>query len=207
MSESGPSCRSSKELGSARSALIAGFARIELMTPSELLDLAWSYPLFEALYGPALAAVRPRLRDAGGALPLQVRAHAGPPERDRGSAAGRRGRRILRTGALGSADAGALPSPQRPHIPDDATWRPHGTFFSPTMKGSMSSMPNVAASKTARDREPRREGQAPRSVPRAASGASPWPARHSAPYTADERPRPLGFEPAGLDAVFCRYAM
>src|SRR5882757_6467259 len=50
-SESGPSCRSSKELGSARSARIAGFARIELMTPSELLDLAWRYPLFEALYG------------------------------------------------------------------------------------------------------------------------------------------------------------
>ena len=31
--------------------MVAGFARIELMTPSELLDLAWSYPLFEALYG------------------------------------------------------------------------------------------------------------------------------------------------------------
>jgi hypothetical protein len=27
------------------------FARIELMTPSELLDLAWSHRLFEALYG------------------------------------------------------------------------------------------------------------------------------------------------------------
>jgi hypothetical protein len=51
VSESGPSCRSNKELGSARSALVAGFARIGLMTPPELLDLAWSYPLFEALYG------------------------------------------------------------------------------------------------------------------------------------------------------------
>jgi hypothetical protein len=30
---------------------VVDFARIELMTPSELLDLAWSYPLFEALYG------------------------------------------------------------------------------------------------------------------------------------------------------------
>ena len=48
---SGPSCRSSKGLGSARSALVAGSVRIELMTPCELLDLAWSYPLFEALYG------------------------------------------------------------------------------------------------------------------------------------------------------------
>src|ERR1700686_2842194 len=51
MSESGPSCRSRKELGSAGFALVAGFARIELMKPSELLNLAWSYPLFEALYG------------------------------------------------------------------------------------------------------------------------------------------------------------
>src|SRR6202048_836572 len=51
VSESGPSCRSSKERGSARSALVAGFSRIDLMTPSQLLDLAWSYPLFEALYG------------------------------------------------------------------------------------------------------------------------------------------------------------
>src|SRR6516162_338262 len=51
MNESGPSCRSSKELGFARSLCVADFLRIDLMPPSELLDLAWSYPLFEALYG------------------------------------------------------------------------------------------------------------------------------------------------------------
>ena len=51
MEESGPFYRSSKELGSARPPQVVDFARIELMTPSELLDLAWSYPLFEALYG------------------------------------------------------------------------------------------------------------------------------------------------------------
>ena len=51
MNESGPSCRSNIELGSARYARVLDFARIELMTPSELLDLAWSYPLLEALYG------------------------------------------------------------------------------------------------------------------------------------------------------------
>src|SRR5215510_2074104 len=53
MSESGPSCRSSKELGSAHFPRVEDFARIELVTPSELLDLAWSYPLLEALYGAA----------------------------------------------------------------------------------------------------------------------------------------------------------
>ena len=51
MSESGPSCRSSKELGSAHFPRVEDFARIERVTPSELLDLAWSYPLLEALYG------------------------------------------------------------------------------------------------------------------------------------------------------------
>src|SRR5262249_51177409 len=80
MSESGPSCRFSKELGSAHFPRVEDFARIELVTPSELLDLAWSYPLLEALLWPPLAAVRPRLRDAGGAVPLQVRAYAGSPE-------------------------------------------------------------------------------------------------------------------------------
>src|SRR6516162_2253338 len=51
MNESGPSGRSNKELGFARSLCVADFLRIDLMPPSELLDLAWSYPLFEALYG------------------------------------------------------------------------------------------------------------------------------------------------------------
>src|SRR5260221_5535387 len=94
-----------------------------------MAGLGLELPFVRSLLGPALAAVRSRLRDAGGAFPIQVRAHAGPPERDRGSAAGRRGSRILRTGALGSADAGALPSPQWPHISDDTAWRPHGAFL------------------------------------------------------------------------------
>ena len=34
-----------------------------------------------------------------------------------------------------------------------------------------------------------------------AGRAPPWPTRHSSPRTADERARPLGFEPARLDAV------
>src|SRR5262245_29218665 len=52
-SKSGPSCRSSKELGSPVPCWLRWFiARIELMmTASELLALAWTYPLFEALYG------------------------------------------------------------------------------------------------------------------------------------------------------------
>src|SRR5215467_8457980 len=54
MSESGPSCRFSKELGSAHFPRVEDFARIELVTPSELLDLAWSYPLLEA----SMAAAR-----------------------------------------------------------------------------------------------------------------------------------------------------
>src|SRR5262249_7837937 len=78
---------------------------------------------------PALAAVRSRLRDAGGALPLPIRARADPPERAPGSGAGRGGRRILRIGAFGSADAGALPSSQRPHLPDHAARRPHGAVL------------------------------------------------------------------------------
>jgi len=51
MSESGPSCRSSKELGSTHFPRVEDFARIDLVTPSQLLDLTWSYPLLEALYG------------------------------------------------------------------------------------------------------------------------------------------------------------
>src|SRR5258705_4597820 len=78
MSESGPSCRSSKELGSARSALIAGFARIELMTPSELLDLAWSYPLFEALYGRRSRRFGLRFEIPGGPLRCQAAHTPGP---------------------------------------------------------------------------------------------------------------------------------
>src|SRR5262249_51404964 len=79
MSESGPSCRSSKGLGSARSALVAGFARIELMTPCELLDLAWSYPLFEALYGRRSRRSGPAFRIPGGPLPHRCPPPPGPP--------------------------------------------------------------------------------------------------------------------------------
>src|SRR6185312_15668929 len=53
---------------------------------------------------PALPAIRPRLRDARGPFPLQVRARAGPVDRTR---------------VLGSADTGTLPSPKRPDLPDD----------------------------------------------------------------------------------------
>src|SRR5215471_200390 len=101
------------------------------MTPTELLGPGLELPIVRGPLWPPLTAVRPRLRDAGGALPLQVRAYGGSPERDRGGTAGRRWRRILRTCALGSADAAsdALPSSQRPHIPDDAARRPHGAVL------------------------------------------------------------------------------
>src|SRR5689334_624024 len=100
MSESGPSCQSSKELGSAHSALVAGSCEDRADDTVRIAGPDLELPIVRSALWPALAAVRPRLRDAGGALPLQIRAHAGSPERDRGSAAGRRGRRILRTGAL-----------------------------------------------------------------------------------------------------------
>src|SRR5258705_9057409 len=79
MSESGPSCRSSKELGSVRSARIAGLARIELMTPSELLDLAWRYPLFEALYGRRSRRFGLAFEKPGGPLRLQCPPTPAPP--------------------------------------------------------------------------------------------------------------------------------
>ena len=117
------------------------------MTPSELLDLAWSYPLFEALYGR-----RSRRFGLGFEMPegpfRYKSAHAPVPLSEIeeallvGAGAGFSGLRVL-----GSADAAALPSPQRPHIPDDA--RPAATprCSSPTTKGFMSSTTDVAASK------------------------------------------------------------
>ena len=78
------------------------------MTASATARPGLELPAVRGALRPALAALRSRLRDAGGAVPLQVRARAGSAERARGSAAGRRRRRILRPRVLGSADAGAL---------------------------------------------------------------------------------------------------
>ena len=124
------------------------------MTASELLDLAWSYPLFEALYGR-----RSRRFGLGFEMPegpfryKSAHTHAGPPERDRGSAAGRRGRQILPGLALWDLPTpAALPLPQRPHIPDGFGLAATRRFSSPTMKGSMSSMRTSRRATCARSR-------------------------------------------------------
>ena len=101
------------------------------MTPSELLDLAWSYPLFEALYGRrsrrfGLGFEMPegpfRYNSAHTAVPLSGIEEA------------------LLVGA-GAGFSGLalwdLPTPpptlylrrRRPHIPDDVARRPHGAVL------------------------------------------------------------------------------
>jgi hypothetical protein len=101
------------------------------MTPSELLDLVWSYPLFEALYGRRSRRFGLGFEMPEGPFRYRSLHTLVPLSEIRGSAAGRRGRRVLRTCALGSADpaSDALPSSQWPHIPDDAARRPHGAVL------------------------------------------------------------------------------
>src|SRR5258707_13344875 len=117
MSESGPSCRSSKELGSARSALIAGFARIELMTPSELLDLAWSYPLFEALYGRRSRRFGLGFEMPGGPLRYKSPHKPGPPREIQGTLLGGAGGRLSRPAPWGLPAPGPFPSRRRRTMP------------------------------------------------------------------------------------------
>ena len=107
---------------------VADFAR-PIMTAPELLDLAWNYPLFEALYGR-----RSRRFGLGFEMPegpfRYKSAHAPVPlsEIEEALLVGA-GAGFSRTGVLGFADAAALPWPQRPHIPDNTAWRPHGAVL------------------------------------------------------------------------------
>ena len=153
MNESGPSCRSNKELGSAGSPRMVDFPRIELMTQCELLDLAWSYPLFEALYGR-----RSRRFGLGFEMPegpfRYKSAHTPVPLSE------------IEEALLAGAGAGfsglafwdlPTPPPTSTFAAAAAHSRRRGPAAtrrcsSPTMKGSMSSMPTSRRASCARSR-------------------------------------------------------
>ena len=121
------------------------------MTPSELLDLAWSYPLFEALYGR-----RSRRFGLGFEMPegpfRYKSAHTPVPLSEIEEA--------LLVGA-GAGFSGLalwdLPTPAPYLAAAAAHSRRRGLaatrrFSSPTMKGSMSSMPTSRRASCARSR-------------------------------------------------------
>ena len=134
MSESGPSCRSSKELGSCSFRAVRGFCRIEPMTP--LSRRIW--PGATHCSKPSLAVRSPAVsvsasRCQRGPSAASPRTHRSPSTRLRKRCCSARACSDSADWRSGSADVGALPvAQQRPHIPDDAARRPHGASSSPT---------------------------------------------------------------------------
>ena len=103
MGEIGPSGRTSQRLAcdAIDSARAARIRRDRQMTAAALLRPGLELSAVRGAVRPSLPPLRSRLRDAGGAVPLQVCARARAAERTRGSDAGRRRLRRLRESRSG----------------------------------------------------------------------------------------------------------